>query len=145
MLEVAATVAGVVVVAVLTVWYLRLRQRDIIGALLDKRRGTSKLVTRADFVEGAEQIPVALALTEDTFYYENLDMEASFELGRIDEVEYDDELVTGRTIDDACRVMRMRSHGAAFEFVLDKADCAKWMAALPAKTFGNVATTAHAV
>jgi hypothetical protein len=143
MLE-AATIAGVVVVAVLIVWYLRLRQRDIIGALLDKRRATSKLVSRADFVEGAVQIPVALALTEDTFYYENLDMEASFELSRIDEVEYDDELVTGRTIDDACRVMRMRSHGAAFEFVLDKADCAKWMAALPAHTFGNV-STAHAV
>ena len=139
-----ATVVGVVLVAVLTVVYLRLRQRDIIGALLEKRRASAKLVSRADFMEGAEKIPVALALTDDTFYYENLDMEASFELSRIDEVEYDDELVTGRTIDDACRVLRMRSHGAAFEFVLDKADCAKWMAALPPKTFGNV-STAHAV
>lgn len=138
-----ATIVGVIVVAVLTVVYLRLRQKDIIGALLDKRRATSKLVSRADFVEGAEKIPVALALTDDTFYYENLDMEASFELSRIDEVEYDDELVTGRTIDDTCRVMRLRSHGAAFEFVMDKAECAKWSAALPPRTFGNV-STAHA-
>jgi hypothetical protein len=143
MLELA-TVAGVVVAAVLTVIYLRLRQKDIIGALLEKRRASAKLVSRADFVEGAEKIPVALALTGDTFYYENLDIEASFELSRIDEVEYDDELITGRTINDSCRVMRLRSHGAAFEFVMEKADCAKWTAALPARTFGNV-PTAHAV
>lgn len=143
MLELA-TIAGVVVVVVLTVVYLRLRQRDIIGALLDKRRASAKLVSRADFVEGGAKIPVALALTGDTFYYENLDMEASFELSRIDEVEYDDELVTGRTIDDSCRVMRLRSHGAAFEFVMEKAECAKWTAVLPAKMFGN-APAAHAV
>ena len=46
----------------------------------------------------AEQIPVALSLSADTLYYENPDMEASFELSRLDEIEYADELATGRDV-----------------------------------------------
>jgi hypothetical protein len=127
---------GLAVLAVLVVVYLNLRRKDVLGALMDKRRAGSVLVTRADYVEGRDQIPVALSLTSDTLYYESPDMEASFELGRLDEIEYGDELATGREV-HGCRVLRLRSHGAAFEFLLDKADCSKWMTALPARSYGN--------
>jgi hypothetical protein len=139
-----AAVVGLIVVAVLVSVYLKLRQKDVLEAHLAKHRNSSKLVSRAEYVEGPELIPVALALTETAFYYENNDLEASFDLDRIDEIEYDDDLATGRTLHGACRVLRVRSHGAAFEFVLDKADCEKWSAALPARTFGQQ-QTAHAV
>lgn len=137
-----ATVVGVLVLAGLIVVYLKLRQKDIIGALLEKRRSGAKLVCRADYVEGAELIPVAMALTNDSLYYENTDLEASFELNRIDEIEYSDELMTGKNHRDDARVLRLRSHGTAFEFLIDRAEAPKWQAALPPRTLGNVA--AHA-
>lgn len=130
------TVVGLAVLAVLVVLYLQLRRKDVLGALMDKRRVSSKLVTRADYVEGREQIPVALSITADSLYYENPEMEASFELSRLDEIEYADDLATGRDV-HGCRVLRLRSHGAAFEFLLDKADCDKWMAVLPPRTYGK--------
>lgn len=127
------TVIGVVVLAALVVLFVKTRSKDLLEELMNKRRSTSLLVSRAEYVEGMERIPVALALTADTFYYENPDLEARFELDRIDEIEYDDELSTGRPISDGCRVLRLRSHGATFDFVLNSADCQKWMAALPAR------------
>ena len=133
------TLVGLVVLVVLVVVYLKLRRGDEIGALMDKRRGSSKLVTKADYVEGREQIPVALSLSADTLYYESPDMEASFELSRIDEVEYTDDLATGRDV-HGCRVLRLRSHGATFEFLLDKADANKWMAVLPPHLYGQPAS-----
>lgn len=136
------TVVGLVVLAALVVLFFRQHRKDLIAAMLEKRRATSKLVTRADYVEGTEEIPVALALTESTFYYENPDLEASFDLDRIDEIEYADSLATGHEISDACRVLRLRSHGATFEFLLGKDECAKWMAALPARSYGNITAPA---
>lgn len=138
------TLVGIVVLAVLVVIFLKVRQKDLIGAMMAKRQPTSKLVSRADYVEGMEKMPVALSLAEDSLYYENPDLEASFELSRIDEVEYSDELATGKMVDDDCMVLRLRSHGTAFEFVMDKPEAKKWMAALPPKMAGQ-ATTAHAV
>lgn len=139
------TVVGVVVLAVLVVVYLRLRQQDMIGALMDKRRATARIVSRAEHIEGREHVPVAIALTEDTFYYENPDLDASFELNRIDEIEYDDESLTGKSVEPSCRVLRIRSHNTAFEFILSKEDAAKWMAVLPARSFGSTPAEAHAV
>jgi hypothetical protein len=133
------TVVGVIVLAVLVVVYLKMRQRDLLGAFMEKRRASAKLVSRADYIEGAETIPVALALTADTFYYENPDMEASFDLNRIDEIEYSDELMTGKNHGENCRVLRLRSHGTAFEFLVDRAESRKWETALPARTLGPVA------
>lgn len=130
------TVVGLAVLAVLVVLYLQLRRKDFLGALMDKRRGSSKLVTRADYVEGREQIPVALSITAESLFYESPDMEASFELSRLDEIEYADDLATGRDV-HGCRVLRLRSHGATFEFLLDKADSAKWVAVLPPRSYGN--------
>lgn len=142
MTEGILTVAGVVVLAVLVVVFLKMRQKDIIGALLEKRRGSSRLVTRADYVEGAELIPVAMALTSDALYYENTDLEASFDLNRLDEIEYADDLVTGKSHGEDTRVLRLRSHNATFEFLIEKAEARKWEAALPPRTLGSV--TAHA-
>ena len=130
-LVLAAVAVGLVAV------YLKMRQRDHLDVILNKRKPTAKLVSRADYMEGMEKIPVALALTGDTFYYENPDLEASFELARVDEIEYDDELATGKNVPETCRVLRLRSHGAAFEFVLEKAEAAKWAAALPARRIGE--------
>ena len=132
------TAVGLIVAAALTVIFMRVRRKDLLGAIMEKRRASAKLVSRADYVEGVEKIPVALALTDTTFYYENMDLEASFELARIEEVEYADDLATGRSLAGGCRVLRLRSHGAAFEFVLDKNDCGKWQAALPPRSYGNV-------
>jgi hypothetical protein len=134
------SLVGAVVAAALIVVFLRVRQRDLLGALIEKRRPTSQVVSRASFVEGPESLPVALSLSGDVLYYENPDLEASFELDRIDEIEYDDELTTGKNLDVNHRVLRLRSHGRSFEFVLEKADHAKWASALPARTMG----TAHA-
>jgi len=131
------TVIGVIVLVGLTMVFLKLRQNDQVGALMEKRRATAKIVSRADYVEGAEKIPVALSLTADSLYYENHDLEASFELSRLDEIEYAEDLATGREIGESCRVLRLRSHGAAFEFVMDKAEAAKWAVALPAHTYGS--------
>lgn len=131
------SIVGLIAVVGLVLVYLKLRQKDMLGAIMDKHRAQSRLVSRAEYVEGVEKIPVALALTNDTFYYENEDLQASFDLARIDEIEYDDEVATGKSLPDGCRVLRLRSHGAAFEFVLEKEDWAKWAAALPARSYGN--------
>ncbi len=125
------TVVGLVVLAGLIVLFLRTRASDLLEEIMTKRRPTSKLVSRAEYIEGLERMPVALALTEDKFYYENPDLNAMFDLDRIDEVEYDDELATGRPVEHGCRALRLRSHGTTFEFILAPQDCAKWMAALP--------------
>jgi hypothetical protein len=126
-------IGGVALLAVLVVVFLRVRQKDLLGAIMEKRRAGSKLVGRAEYVEGPDSIPVAIALTADTFYYENSDLEASFDLNRIDEVEYSDELMTGKNHAASARVMRLRSHGTAFEFLVDKTEAPKWQAALPAR------------
>ena len=137
------TVVGVVVLAVLAWLFVRARSKDMIAELMAKRAGSSRIVSRADYVEGLERMPVALSLTDDSLYYENPDLQASFELKHIEEIEYDDELATGRQIEHGCRALRLRSHGATFEFILDPIDCQKWAGLLPARRVG--ATTARAV
>lgn len=131
------TVVGVVVLAVLVWFLMRMRRQDELTALMEKRRAGARMVARAEYVEGLERMPVALALTDDAFYYENADLQASFELPRIEEVEYDDELATGKHLHQGEQVMRLRSHGAIFEFVLPSGDSAKWQAALPPRQLGR--------
>jgi hypothetical protein len=139
------TLIGVVVAAVLVVIFLKVRHSDLLGALMEKRRPTSRIVTRAEFVEGAESLDVVLSLSGDSIYYENPDLEASsFELARIDEIEYDDELTTGKSVDPSKCVLRLRSHGRSFEFVIAKTEQAKWRAELPPRTIGST-PAAHAV
>ncbi|HVS33118.1 MAG TPA: hypothetical protein VMS98_16860 [Thermoanaerobaculia bacterium] len=131
------TVVGLVVLAVLVWFFMRLRRQDVLTAMMEKRRAGARLVARAEYVEGLERMPVVLALTSDTFHYENGDLEASFELPRIDEVEYGNELATGKNLHEGEQVLRLRSHGATFEFVLPTGDSAKWQAVLPARQLGR--------
>jgi hypothetical protein len=129
----------IVVAAVVGVaFFLKSRRRDRINGMIEKRRATSQLVTRADLVEAVGRVPVVLALSGDTLYYENPDVEADFDLTRIDEVEYDNELATGRSVRDGCSVLRLRSHGATFEFVLHPGDCEKWKAVLKPRFMDDV-------
>jgi hypothetical protein len=125
------TVVGIVVLAVLIWFFVRTRSKDLITELMEKRRANSRIVSRADYVEGMNSMPVALSVTADSLYYENPDLQATFELARIDEIEYDDELSTGRSVPPGTRALRLRSHGAAFEFVMPAAEIAKWQSVLP--------------
>ena len=89
------SVAAIVVVSLLG-WNLYRRFGvDRIQALNEKRRASSRFVGRGEFVDGNRHLDVALALTQDTFYYENGDMEGSLDLQWLREIEYDTELATG--------------------------------------------------
>jgi len=123
------TIAGLVVLAALIWLYVRVRSKDLIENLIARRSASSRLACRADFVEGLQRIPVALSLTNDTIRYENPDLEATLDLGHIEEVEYDDETTTGQSVDG--KALRLRSHGHAFEFVLDSGTAQKWQLVLP--------------
>ena len=131
------TVVGLVVLAALIVFFIRTRSQDLLAAIVAKRKAGSKVVCRAEYVEGIQKIPVAISLAGETFYYENPDLQASFDLPMIDEIEYDDELSTGRPVEQGCRVLRLRSHGTTFDFILEPGDCQQWMAALPPRRLGG--------
>jgi len=135
------TIAGLAVLAAL-IWILvRMRSTDLLEEKMAKRRTSSRLVSRADLVEGMERIPVALALTNEAIFYENPDLDASLDLKQIEEVEYDNETATGQVLDG--NALRLRSHGQTFEFVLDPDSTGKWRAMLPARRLGQ--GTAQAV
>lgn len=129
------TVVGVVVLAALVVVFLRVRAKDQLEDIIAKRKSSSRLVTRADFLEGMQKIPVAMSLTDDALFYENPDLQASLELAVVDEVEYDDETATGHAV--VGKALRIRSHGHAFEFVLDMATARQWEQILPARQFNQ--------
>jgi len=136
------TVVGLVVLAALIVFFFKTRSKDLLAEIIEKKRASSKIVNRAEYVEGLERIPVAISLAGDSFYYENPDLQASFDLPMIDEIEYDDELSTGRPVEQGCRVLRLRSHGTTFDFILTPGDCQKWMVALPPRRFDDAAQKA---
>ena len=123
------TIAGVVVLAALIWLYFRIRSKDLLEDMIARRSASSRLVSRANYVEGLERIPVALSITTDTLRYENPDLEATLDLGHIEEVEYDDETATGQSVDG--KALRLRSHGHTFEFVVDPATAQKWQSVLP--------------
>jgi hypothetical protein len=123
------TVVGLVVLAALIWVYLRMRIKDHLDEVMAKRRGSCRIVSRADFLEGMEKIPVSLALDDEALHYENTDLQATLELRHIDEVEYDDETATGHSV--VGKALRLRSHGHAIEFVLDQATARQWEQLLP--------------
>ena len=125
------TVVGLVVLAALIWVFMRMRMKDQLDELMAKRRGSCRIVSRAHFLEGIEKIPVALALDNETVYYENADLQATLDLGHIVEVEYDDETATGHSV--VGKPLRLRSHGHAFEFMLDQATARQWEQLLPAR------------
>lgn len=105
---------------------------DRMAALSEKRRVTSRIVSRGEFFDGNRRIDVALALTGDTFYYENPDMAGSLDLRWIQEIEYDTRLATGAAIDNG-KVLRLRCHSQTFEFLLPDDMAVRWHTMLPAR------------
>src|SRR5512140_475417 len=99
------TVVGLVALAALLWLFIRTRSKDRLEEMMAKRKATSKVVCRAEYVEGLERIPVAMALTDDSMYYENDDLQASFELAHVEEVEYDTDLSTGHPLAHARRAL----------------------------------------
>jgi hypothetical protein len=129
---VSLSIAGVVVAALLG-WNLARRlAAEGIGRLKDRRRASSRLVSSAELIDGVRHVPVSLALNHQALYYENADMQASLDLEWIQEVEYDDELVTGQRIRRG-NVLRLRCYGQVFEFILPAGVLQKWQAVLPAR------------
>lgn len=137
------TVLAVVVVAVLG-WNLYRRfGADRIAEFNERRRATSRLVGRGEFVDGNRHLDVALAVTQSTFFYENADMQASLDLQWVREIEYDTELATGTT-PPAGKVLRMRSNSQTFEFVLPHDVVARWHMMLPPRRDAAAGLTAQA-
>jgi len=48
------TVVGLAVLAALVWLFIRMRMKDHLDELMAKRRGSSRIVSRADFLEGME-------------------------------------------------------------------------------------------
>lgn len=111
-----------------------------IEAFNNRRRATSTLVSRGDFIDGNRRLPVALAVSDSTFYYENSAMEGSLDLAWVREVEYDTELATGLAIESG-KVLRLRSGSQTFEFVLPREVAGRWSDTLPARTVAPAALT----
>lgn len=124
------SIAAVVVIALLG-WNLYRRfGTDRIAELNERRRGTSRLVGRGEFVDGNRHLDVALAVTQSTLFYENSDMQASIDLDWVREIEYTTELATGLAIGNG-KVLRLRSQSQTFEFVLPNDVVARWHMMLP--------------
>jgi hypothetical protein len=117
-------------IALLTWMLWRRLASDRLQLFTDRRRGSSRLVSRGEFVDGNRHLPVALALTDLAFYYENSDMQASLERQWIHEVEYAEELATGAAIGDGT-VLRLRCFSQTFEFVLPPDTVRQWKSFLP--------------
>lgn len=136
------TIAAVIVIAVLG-WNLYRRfGADRIASFNEKRRGSSRIVGRGDLVDGNRHQAVALALTQETLYYENSDMEGSIDLHWVREIEYDTELSTGLAVASG-KVLRLRSHSQTFEFVLSNDDLARWHMMLPPRRDAAAAVVPH--
>ena len=136
------SIFAVVVVAFLG-WNLYRRFGvDRIAEFNERRRPTSRLVGRGEFVDGNRHLDVALAVTQSTLFYENSDMEASIDLQWVQEVEYDTDLSTGQSVNG--RVLRLRSHSQTFEFVLSNDTAARWHMMLPPRRTVAFAETASA-
>lgn len=123
-------IAAGIIVGLLGFNLYRRLDTDRLDRFLDNRRKISRIVSRAEYVDGNRHLAVAIALSSGTFFYENADMQASIDLRWVDEIEYDSSLVTGTTI-AAGRVLRLRSHSQSFEFVLPADVTSRWHVFLP--------------
>ena len=124
------SIAAVVAVAFLGWSLYRRFGSDRIAELNERRRPTSRIVSRGEFVDGNRHLAVALALTPSTFFYENSDMQASLDLQWVREIEYDTELATGLAVEGG-RVLRLRCDSQTFEFVIPNDVVARWHMMLP--------------
>ena len=124
------SIAAVVAVALLG-WNLYRRfGADRIAELTERRRGSSRMVSRGELVDGSRHMEVALAVTQSTFFYENADMQGSLELQWVREIEYDTRLATGAAVESG-KVLRLRCYSQTFEFVLPDDVVPRWHLMLP--------------
>lgn len=70
-------------------------------------------------------------MNESTLFYENDDWRGSLDLEYVEEIEYEDELMTGHEVGTGT-VLRLRCFSKVFEFVLDHGVVPQWQAVLPA-------------
>ena len=132
------SLAAGIAVAILAWSLVRRFGAGRIEALMEQRRATSRLVSRAELVDGNRHLDVALAVTQSTLFYENSAMKASIDLQWIREIEYDTELATG-TAPPSGKVMRLRSNSQTFEFVLPSDVMQRWHLMLPPRRAGKAA------
>ena len=124
------SVVAIAVVAFLGWNLYRRLGADRLAELIEQRRSASRMVSRGEFVDGNRHLPVALAVTQSTFFYENADMQASLDLQWVREIEYDTELGTGGAVAGG-KVLRLRSDSQTFEFVVPNDTVARWHLMLP--------------
>jgi len=137
------SIAAFVVVAILGWNLYRRLGNDRIAQFNDKRRATSRMVSPGEFIDGNRHLPVALALTQSMFFYENSDMQASLDLQWVREIEYDTQLATGATVDGG-KVLRLRCFSQSFEFVIPNDVVARWHMMLPPRRAMEPAVVAPA-
>jgi hypothetical protein len=128
---IAGVVISILVLVGIYLLVMRQRSKSRIDEIMNKRKQEAILSHRGIFLEGREKLPVALTLTRRSVLYENEDLEARLDLDTVDEVEYDDETITGLE-QDGHRVIRLRTHGNSFEFMVTAAEAAEWEEHLPA-------------
>ncbi len=124
---------ALIAVAGLVWYYRRLRQDHLLNAIVARTRTDSGISSRAQLIDGANHIAVALTLEPRRITYQNADLDAAIDIQQIDEVEYGSDLVTGGIAHGA--VLRLRAHGRAIEFVLDAAAAERWSRRLPPHRF----------
>jgi hypothetical protein len=123
-------IAAVAALAVLGWTLYRRLASGRIETFMERRRTTSRMVSRGEFVDGNRHLAVALAVTDSTFFYENSDMQASLDLQWVREIEYDTELATGSAVAGG-KVLRLRCYSQTFEFVLPNDVVARWHMMMP--------------
>jgi hypothetical protein len=140
MIALLSLAAGVA--AAFLVWSLYRRfGTDRILKFIERRRGSSRMVSRGEFVDGNRHLDVALAVSQSTFFYENADMQASLDLEFVREIEYDTELATGSAVPGG-KVLRFRSDSQTFEFVVPNDTVARWHMMLPPRAVPTPAVAA---
>jgi hypothetical protein len=137
------SIAAAVVVAILGWNLYRRLGSDRIAKFNDKRRAGSRMVSPGEFVDGNRHLPVALAVTQSMFFYENSDMEASLDLQWVREIEYDTQLATGLAVVGG-KVLRLRCFSQVFEFVIPNDVVARWHLMLPPRRAIEAAVVAPA-
>ena len=125
-----------IVIALAAVVYLgrNLAKRfdsDRFQQLMDRRRASSRLISRGELIDGSRHLQVALALGASVLYYESSDLQASLDLEWIEEVEYDDEVVSGHSIGPG-KILTIRCYSQAFVFLIPIATLPQWQTLLPA-------------
>ncbi len=104
---------------------------DHIQQLMDRHRESSHFVSRGELIDGSRHVPVALALGTSALYYENLDLQASLDLEWIGEVDYAEDVVSGRYVGEG-KILTIRCYSHSLRFLVPMAALPQWQVFLPA-------------